>query len=109
MISSTAPQWHKMSSKIKELIVWPVSVWTQQPKSVPLRPSRERAVSLDDIVEIRDKQHKHSVDVDFAEEGSWHINSGGNVDLGHLAKLALVASIDIPLDVLLNGGPSEAI
>ena len=66
-------------------------------------------MSLDDVTEARDKQHEHGVDVDFVEEGSRRVDSRQDVDLGSLSDLTLVASVDVPLNVLLKRWPPEAI
>ena len=68
-------------------------------------------MGLGDVMKATDRQHKHGVDVyllklkDGCEDG----DGGQNADLCHLAKLALVISTDIPLDVLLKGGPPKPV
>ena len=51
----------------------------------------------------------HSVDVCFAEEGSGERDDRGNANLCGLSKLALVTSIDVPLDVAVESGPPKAV
>ena len=62
-----------------------------------------------DVAKARGEGHEHGVDVNFAEE--WH--GGGNgwrdVDLHGLAKLTLVASVDIPFYVAIKRRPPEAV
>jgi hypothetical protein len=47
--------------------------------------------------------------VDFAEEGHQVINGGWKLDLGGLADLALVTSLNIPLHIGVKHGPPEVV
>jgi hypothetical protein len=53
--------------------------------------------------------HIHSVNVDFAEERHRVVNGGQKPDLGGLADLALVTSLNIPLHVSVERRPPEAV
>jgi hypothetical protein len=39
-------------------------------EGMPLGPSGERAMRLDNRIEARDEWHKYGVNIDFVEEGS---------------------------------------
>jgi len=54
-------------------------------------------------------RHIHGVDVDFVEKWRRRVDGGWEVDFGGLADLALVTSLNIPLDVGLEGWPPEAV
>ena len=78
-------------------------------EGVPLWPGGKGAVGLGDVTEAAGRGHKHGVDVEFVEKRGRDCNGGQNADLGGLAKLALMAGGDVPFDVLLEGGPPEAV
>ncbi len=76
---------------------------------MPFRPCSKQATSLDNVVETGGRGHEHRVDVGFAKEGCREGNHGRDEDFSSLAKLALVASIDVPFDVLLESRPPETV
>jgi len=78
-------------------------------ESMPLRPGGEGAASLGDVTEAASRGHKGGVDVELAKEWGGDCNGGRNADFGGLAKLALMAGGDVPFDILLEGGPPEAV
>ena len=78
-------------------------------KGVPLWPSGERTASLDDIGEATGGSHVHGVNIHLVEEGSRKGNDRRNANLGGLSKLTLVASVDVPFDVVVDSGPPEVI
>ena len=78
-------------------------------ESTPLRPGGKGAAGLGDVTEAAGRGHKRGVDVELAEKWGGDCDGGRNADLGGLAKLALMAGGDVPFDVLLEGGPPEAV
>ena len=78
-------------------------------ESTPFRPGSEGAAGLGDVTEAAGRGHKHGVDIEFVEKWGGDCDGGWNADLGGLAKLALMASGDVPFDVLLKGGPPEVV
>jgi len=78
-------------------------------ESTPLRPGSKGAAGLGDVTETAGGGHKCGVDIELVEKWGGDCDSGRNVDLGGLAKLALMAGGDVPFDVLLEGGPPEAV
>src|SRR5258708_37501118 len=66
-------------------------------------------MSLDNVAETGGRWHEHRVDVGFAKEGCREGNRGRDEDFSSLVKLALVASIDVPFDVLLESRPPESV
>ena len=64
---------------------------------------------MDDIPVAAAGWHEHGVDVCFAKEGRGGVDGGWKADIGGLMKLALVASADIPLNIVLEGRPPEAV
>ena len=76
---------------------------------MPLGPGGEGAAGLGDVTEAASGRHKGGVNVEFAKEWGGDCDGGRNADLGGLAKLALMAGGDVPFDVLLEGGPPEAV
>src|SRR5712672_3641160 len=53
--------------------------------------------------------HEHGINVYLPEQRCGEGNRQWDTDLGGLAKLALVAGVDEPLDILLERGPPEAV
>jgi len=78
-------------------------------ESTPLRPGGKGAVGLGDVTEATGRGHKRGVDIELAEKWGGDCDGGQNVDLGGLAKLALMAGGDVPFDILLEGGPPEVV
>jgi len=68
---------------------------------VPLQPYGKGTVGLSDVSKATDRRHEHGVNVYLLKEGRRDGDGGWNPDFCCLAKLALVASADVPLDVLL--------
>ena len=64
---------------------------------------------MNDVAIARSERHEHGVNVGFAEEGCWLDDSGRNADTCSLADLTLMASLNVPLDVRLEGRPPEAV
>jgi len=54
-------------------------------------------------------RHIHGVDIDFVEKRCRRVDSGWEADFGGLADLALVTSLNVPLDIRLEGWPPEAV
>jgi len=78
-------------------------------ESTPLWPGGKGAAGLGDVMEAAGGGHKCGVDIELAEKWGGDCDSGRNADLGGLAKLALMGGGDVPFDVLLKGGPPEAV
>jgi len=57
---------------------------------------------LCDIAKPTDAGHEHGIDVYLPEQRRGEGNRRWDADLGGLAKLALVAGVDEPLDILLK-------
>jgi hypothetical protein len=72
---------------------------------MPLWPGGEGTASLSDVTEAADVRHKHGINIYLVKERGRNGNSRWNTDLGCLAELTLVAGADVPLDILLEGGP----
>ena len=64
---------------------------------------------MDDIPKASGMWHVHGVDVGLVEEWCGGVDGGWKVDFGGLTDLALVTSLNIPLDVGLKGWPPEAV
>ena len=75
-------------------------------KCMPFWPSGEQAVSLSDVAKASDEGHKHGVDISLVEEWS---DSGWDVDLDGLARLASMASVNIPANIVLKQEPPEVV
>ncbi|KAI0065653.1 hypothetical protein BV25DRAFT_1798690, partial [Artomyces pyxidatus] len=75
----------------------------------PFGPGRKRAAALDNVVKTAGGGHQHRVGVEFAEEGCWDGDNRRDADLRCLAQLTFVTGLDIPLHVVLEGRPPEAV
>src|SRR6266404_1151159 len=78
-------------------------------KGAPFWPGSEQAVGLDDVVKASGRSHEHGIDIYLAEEGSGSRDARGNADFGGLLELTLMTGTDVPLDVLIDGRPPEAV
>src|SRR6266850_4801540 len=76
---------------------------------MPLQPCSKGTASLSDVSKAADRRHEHGVNIYLPKDGRGDGDGGRNPDLHHLAKLALVASADVPLDVLLKGRPPKPV
>ena len=52
-------------------------------------------------------RHNHDINMNFGKQSAHDRNSQGDVQLGSLVNLALVASLDVPFDVINQHGPPE--
>jgi hypothetical protein len=66
-------------------------------------------MSLHDIPIASHMRHVHGVNIDLAEEGRGVVDSGWEPDFGGLVDLALVTSLNVPLDIGVERGPPEAV
>ena len=64
---------------------------------------------MSDVSKAADRRHEHGVNIYLLKDGRGDGDGGRNPDLRRLAKLALVASADVPLDVLLEGRPPKPV
>jgi hypothetical protein len=66
-------------------------------------------MSLDNVSKTTGGSHVHGINIGFAEEGSRNGNDRGDADFHDLMKLALVAHVDIPFDVVVKSWPPEMV
>src|SRR5882762_1643790 len=66
-------------------------------------------MGLDNVVKASGRSHEHGVDIYLAEEGSGNGDARSDADFGGLPELALMTGTDVPLDVLIDGRPPEAV
>jgi len=66
-------------------------------------------MSLGNVMKATSRRHEHSVDMYLAKKWGRDGDGGWYADLGSLAELALMAGTDVPLDIVLEGGPPKSI
>jgi hypothetical protein len=64
---------------------------------------------LGDVTKAANWWHEHGIDIYLLKDGGRNGNDGWNANLHHLAELALVASADVPFDILLKGRPPKPV
>jgi hypothetical protein len=64
---------------------------------------------LHDVLKSGGVGHKHSIDINFAEEVGRDRDSWWNLNFGRFAQLALVACFYVPFDVVFEGWPPEPV
>jgi hypothetical protein len=76
---------------------------------MPFGPCSERAAGLRDVSKSGSAGHKHSININFAEEVGGDRNSRWNLNFGCFAQLALVACFYVPFDIVFEGWPPEPV
>jgi hypothetical protein len=69
-------------------------------EGTPLGLRGEGAAGLDDVSVAQSVQHEHCVDISLPEEGCRRSNSGRDPDFGCLTDLTLMASLNVPPNIV---------
>jgi hypothetical protein len=76
---------------------------------MPLWPSSEGAAGLGDVMKATNWWYEHGINIYLLKDRGRNGNGGWNANLRHLVELALVASADVPFDILLKGRPPKPV